>query len=590
MRRLWWVGVVLLPLGVAVGMFAAGSGARLMGIIESTPSGCGATTEPATSVTTTSATLNGLLGDSGGDAGNCGHWFFDYGTTIAYGSTTPAGVPQEGSEVPVSMTVTGLTPDTTYHFRLRAESGLVNVGDDVTFHTPAPPPPPPKQPTPSPTLGLTDAVSPSTTTTGSSVTFTIVVSNGGAGDAGQTIVRDTLPGGLTAASASASVGSCTGTATVTCTVGILGAGKSATITIVATAASAGAYADAASVESPDAVRPAPTASAALTVTNPPPPATTGTTTMTPTTTTPSETTIDLDQSLDGIALGETEQEVEKALGPPVSSLTIQTEGGGTGKLGRYRFHGALFLVTFDGGGHVVQLETYSPFFRAANGAGPGAPITLAGELPGFHTDPCELGYWNGSASTKPSEVVTAFTPNGGLTAAVLITVFAYYTVCQGGGQEQTPPVTLTLDRSVGGVSLGESEADVVKQYGKPQASLDITLGGGLTGKTVRYRIHGAPFLITYDQHGRVVSLQTYSPFFRTAGNLGPGAALGSVQQLKGFHPETCEFGYWNWRPGFSPSHVITVFTPNGGLVASVLITQLRLYTACAAGSTELPPQ
>src|SRR5436305_1649836 len=82
------------------------------------------------------------------------------------------------------------------------------------------------------TADLTNSVSPATATAGRNVLFTIVGSNRGPADAGQTGVRDPLPSGLTFVSASSSVGSCSGGATVTCTVGILGSGKSATITIL----------------------------------------------------------------------------------------------------------------------------------------------------------------------------------------------------------------------------------------------------------------------------------------------------------------------------------------------------------------------
>ena len=101
---------------------------------------CGAATGIATDVTATTATLNGTLGEYPGDAFLCGAWQFDYGTTIAYGTTTPAGMPTMGEAVSVSAPVTGLTPATTYHFRVRANSGDSNVGLDVTFTTLQPPP------------------------------------------------------------------------------------------------------------------------------------------------------------------------------------------------------------------------------------------------------------------------------------------------------------------------------------------------------------------------------------------------------------------------------------------------------------------
>lgn len=72
-----------------------------------------ATTGQATSVTATSTELNGVADPS--EAGST--WQFQYGTSTAYGHATalsPAGL---GLDL-VSAKVTGLEPNTTYHFRL----------------------------------------------------------------------------------------------------------------------------------------------------------------------------------------------------------------------------------------------------------------------------------------------------------------------------------------------------------------------------------------------------------------------------------------------------------------------------------------
>jgi uncharacterized protein (TIGR02145 family) len=63
---------------------------------------------------------------------------FEWGTTISYGNTlTPSSDTITGStSANVSSDLTGLTPGTTYHFRIRAvnELGTTN-GDDLTFKT-----------------------------------------------------------------------------------------------------------------------------------------------------------------------------------------------------------------------------------------------------------------------------------------------------------------------------------------------------------------------------------------------------------------------------------------------------------------------
>src|SRR5215211_950713 len=70
-----------------------------------------ATTGPATPVGANSATLTGGFTTAAPSA----TWYFQYGTTTAYGSTTPQQVSAPGT---VSATVSGLSVATTYHFRL----------------------------------------------------------------------------------------------------------------------------------------------------------------------------------------------------------------------------------------------------------------------------------------------------------------------------------------------------------------------------------------------------------------------------------------------------------------------------------------
>ena len=76
-------------------------------------------------------------------------YHFEYGTTTAYGTNVPAPDADAGSNegfIPVSQTVTGLAPSTTYHFRLFASNSAgPNTSKDETFTIPANPnaPPPP---------------------------------------------------------------------------------------------------------------------------------------------------------------------------------------------------------------------------------------------------------------------------------------------------------------------------------------------------------------------------------------------------------------------------------------------------------------
>jgi hypothetical protein len=296
------------------------------------------------------------------------------------------------------------------------------------------------------------------------------------------------------------------------------------------------------------------------------------------------------KSIGGISMGMTEKQVEQMLGKPKSRLTVSLGNGRQGRFARYSSHGAAFLVTYDASGRVVSMETYSPFFHTAGGVGPGSPITSAKALPGFHTDFCELGYWNGSARPAPGAVVTVFTPGGDHVDSVMITQYRVYTACEGAtGGLPPPPVGVAPNRSIAGVAIDMTEAQVVKLYGNPQSTVKLSLGGGESGKFARYTVQGKPLLVTYDADGHVASIEAYSPSFKTAAGIGPGSSLTEVQTLKGFRPDYCELGYWNGTAHTRPTDVVTVFTPSGGSVASVLITQLRLYTACDTGSQAPPP-
>ena len=91
-----------------------------------------ATTQPATNITTSGATLKGLV--NGGDQTG---YYFEYGTTISYGNvTTAASVPSGTNDYSVSAAINGLSVETVYHFRVVATNYLgTNFGSDLTFLT-----------------------------------------------------------------------------------------------------------------------------------------------------------------------------------------------------------------------------------------------------------------------------------------------------------------------------------------------------------------------------------------------------------------------------------------------------------------------
>jgi plastocyanin len=102
-----------------------------------------ATTGPATGVGETEATLNGSVSPNGFQT----TYFFNYGTTAAYGQKTAETSAGGGTSVlPASAALPGLAPGTTYHFQLVAKNAKgTTPGADQTFTTASVPPlqPPP---------------------------------------------------------------------------------------------------------------------------------------------------------------------------------------------------------------------------------------------------------------------------------------------------------------------------------------------------------------------------------------------------------------------------------------------------------------
>jgi hypothetical protein len=92
------------------------------------------TTGAAGELNTTSATLKGIVNPAGETPTSCR---FEYGTSLAYGSTKACSPLPEGLEpVSVSGAVTGLSAGKTYHFRLQVTSGAGTFySSDATFTT-----------------------------------------------------------------------------------------------------------------------------------------------------------------------------------------------------------------------------------------------------------------------------------------------------------------------------------------------------------------------------------------------------------------------------------------------------------------------
>jgi hypothetical protein len=90
------------------------------------------TTNAATNVASFSATLNGSVNPNGLTTSV----HFEHGTTTNYGSATPSHSYTGNTTQSVSANITGLSPNTTYHFRLvGTNNGGTSHGSDRTFTT-----------------------------------------------------------------------------------------------------------------------------------------------------------------------------------------------------------------------------------------------------------------------------------------------------------------------------------------------------------------------------------------------------------------------------------------------------------------------
>jgi phosphodiesterase/alkaline phosphatase D-like protein len=125
-RNLKLLGVGAIVVAVAAGVALAASSPAV-------------STHAATSITTSSAVLNGTINPNGATT----TYHFEYGLTKSYGESTPTRSAGNGTKsVAVKATVRSLLPGTVYHFRLTASNRFGNAGGiDRTFRTAGNPPP-----------------------------------------------------------------------------------------------------------------------------------------------------------------------------------------------------------------------------------------------------------------------------------------------------------------------------------------------------------------------------------------------------------------------------------------------------------------
>jgi hypothetical protein len=96
-----------------------------------------ATTGPADATTSTTSRLTGTVNPNGAET----TYYFEYGTSPNFGSTTPlTGVGVGTADVAITATLSGLAPGDTYYYRLVATNYFATVyGQPATFQTSATP-------------------------------------------------------------------------------------------------------------------------------------------------------------------------------------------------------------------------------------------------------------------------------------------------------------------------------------------------------------------------------------------------------------------------------------------------------------------
>src|SRR4029077_11110213 len=110
-------------------------GALLPNVAKAAASAPGVTTERASSVTETTATLNATVDPNEANVTDC---HFEYGTSLSYGTSVPcSSLPGSGeNEVGVSAAIGGLSESTTYHYRIVATNEIgTSFGADRRFST-----------------------------------------------------------------------------------------------------------------------------------------------------------------------------------------------------------------------------------------------------------------------------------------------------------------------------------------------------------------------------------------------------------------------------------------------------------------------
>ncbi len=138
----------------------------------------------------------------------------------------------------LSVSTSANTPIGSHPFDINAQSGSTQHSTQAFLNVVNPS---------STDLSVTKTASPNPGQVGVPLSYRIIATNNGPAVATNVSISDTLPPGVTFASATSTQGNCNGTATVNCNLGSLAVGGSAIVTIVVTPTSAGQITNSVSV-------------------------------------------------------------------------------------------------------------------------------------------------------------------------------------------------------------------------------------------------------------------------------------------------------------------------------------------------------
>jgi uncharacterized repeat protein (TIGR01451 family) len=183
--------------------------------------GAFAVTEPASDLTTNSATLNGVVNPQGLAVS----YHFEWGTTNQYGQSTPTNTASGANPQAVGTPITGLAPGTPYHYRLVVSTpNSTNDGADQVLTTPAATPA-------AADIGVTIAAAPNRPVEGGLIAYRLRVTNDGPATATGVTLTDLFAHKLQLLYATSSQGTCSGRPVAICRIGTLAAGAHADVTV-----------------------------------------------------------------------------------------------------------------------------------------------------------------------------------------------------------------------------------------------------------------------------------------------------------------------------------------------------------------------